>query len=637
MITPMSRVEIVCLSSVRSDMVDYLQSHGLLHMEEVPLSVDEAPEFLHRVQLEGEEQATLSRLEDLERTLAEIVPLLSNSPSQEDIARATASLVKMDEADWGETIDGWATPLRDITRRRANLQDLIDVLTNYRQVLEQVAPVLGGTNVKLGKGTRALVLTGNVDPTVERLEERFRLEIGPECTFHKNRQSRKSLVGLLVFPESKGDEISRILSQEGITPVDMRDESYEGATVTEVLSRIDATLDKHRTELAEAQNELQVMSSEFGAQVKGMKSILGDRLSQLRVQGQFAQSQMVTVIHAWTPSDRFDELERVIEEKFPGQAMVTELSHEDLEHVEIPTLLKNPKLFKPFEVILRLFPPPAYGTIDPTIMVAVSFILFYGFIVGDFVYGIAIIGAAKLLGAKLGRIPEVRSASTIGVYMGLSAMFFGILYGEYCGDIFGIPPLWFHRGHDVIQLLIYALYMGIAHMLLSLVLGVRENYRHGHMMHALERLGMLMGLVSLIIGAFAYFDVGIFASPVIIGLAAVLMVTGSGLILKALGPMMGTVGILEIMSLGGNVISYARLMALGVAAIAIADIANTLPESMGIWIGVPMAIMIHLANIFISIASPTIHSLRLNFVEFLPKFYSPEGKGFNPFKKEMMS
>lgn len=637
MIAPMTRVEIVCLSSARSNMVDHLQSHGLLHMEEVPLAVDEAPEFLHRAQLEGEEQTTLSRLEELERTLAETVLLLSSSPSVEDVARAAATVGKMDEVDWDSRIDGWATPLREITRRRANLQDTIDVLTNYRHVLEQVAPVLGGTGVKLGKGTRALVLTGNVDPVVERLEERFRDEIGPECTFHKNRQSRKSLVGLLVFPESKGDDISRILGQEGVTPVDMRDESYEGATVTEVLSQIDATLDKHRTELTDAQNELQAVTREIGAQMMAMKSILGDRLSQLRVQGQFAQSQMVTVIHAWTPSDRYAELERVVEEKFPGKAMVAELDHEGIEHGDIPTLLDNPKLFKPFELILTLFRPPTYGTIDPTILVAISFILFYGFIVGDFVYGLAIIGGAKYLGAKLGHIPAVRSASTIGVYMGLSSMVFGILYGEYCGEIFGIPPLWFHRGHEVNQLLIYALYIGIVHILLGLALGAREHFLHGHTAHALERLGMLMGLIALIIGSFAHFDVWVFASPVLLGFAAVLLVTGSGLILKALGPMMGAVGILEIMSIGGNVISYARLMALGVAAIAIADIANSLPESMGYWIGVPMAILVHIANIFISMASPTIHSLRLNVVEFLPKFYSSEGKGFEPFKKETMS
>jgi V/A-type H+-transporting ATPase subunit I len=108
---------------------------------------------------------------------------------------------------------------------------------------------------------------------------------------------------------------------------------------------------------------------------------------------------------------------------------------------------------------------------------------------------------------------------------------------------------------------------------------------------------------------------------------------GVVLIFYAMG-LRGLVGVIEVMSLGGNVLSYARLMALGVASIALADIANMLPEKMGYVIGIPMALLVHVLNIGIGIASPTIHSLRLNFVEFLPKFYSPEGRGFNPFRKE---
>ncbi len=113
----------------------------------------------------------------------------------------------------------------------------------------------------------------------------------------------------------------------------------------------------------------------------------------------------------------------------------------------------------------------------------------------------------------------------------------------------------------------------------------------------------------------------------------VLGVVGVILIFYAMG-VMGLVGVIEVISLGGNVLSYARLMALGVASIALADIANMLPNMMGPWIGIPMAMLVHVMNIGIGIARPTIHSLRLNFVEFLPKFYSPEGSGFNPFRKE---
>ena len=104
-----------------------------------------------------------------------------------------------------------------------------------------------------------------------------------------------------------------------------------------------------------------------------------------------------------------------------------------------------------------------------------------------------------------------------------------------------------------------------------------------------------------------------------------------------MGPMMGAIGVLEFLSLGGNVISYARLMALGLAAVSIALQANTLPDVLGPVIGIPLAILVHIINIGISIASPTIHAMRLNVVEFLPKFFSPAGKGYAPFKKETQS
>ena len=147
---------------------------------------------------------------------------------------------------------------------------------------------------------------------------------------------------------------------------------------------------------------------------------------------------------------------------------------------------------------------------------------------------------------------------------------------------------------------------------------------------------MLMGLTALVIMACNYFGVPILSLDAFVYLAAALFVVGAVLIFKAMG-MMGLIGILEIMSLGGNVLSYARLMALGIASIALADIANMLPGMFGYWLGIPAALLVHLFNIGIGVASPTIHSLRLNFVEFLPKFYSPEGKGFDPFRKETIA
>lgn len=186
------------------------------------------------------------------------------------------------------------------------------------------------------------------------------------------------------------------------------------------------------------------------------------------------------------------------------------------------------------------------------------------------------------------------------------------------------------------QLMVYAIYIGIVHVILALILGVREAIRHNHVAHAYEKSGLLMGLIALILFSFGYMEVSPFTAPAFLYVEIVLFVVGWGLIFKGMGAM-GVMGILEIMSLGGNVLSYARLMALGVVAIKIADIANGLPAGLGILIGVPFAFAVHAFNLGLSIISPTIHSLRLNIVEFMPKFYEPAGKNFNPFKKETQS
>jgi V/A-type H+-transporting ATPase subunit I len=647
----MSRVELVCLSSIRNELVANLQHRGLLHLEEVDVELEDAPDFLSRVVLDGEDGVRLAQYEDAVRTLNEVSPLLTIAPSAFDIQAASERVGALSETDLLEKIKEWAESVRETTRKRVETQDQLDVLQNYQTILEQISPALG-SDTKLGKGTRALVLTGDVAKVAARIEERLEEEIG-SCTFHKNQTTRKHLVGLISFPEDKEDQVGRILSQEGVSPVDMSDDAHSNATVNEVLERVKKTIADRRSELGAFEGEINTLSSQIGAEVAAAKTITQNTLAQLQAQGRMAQSEMLTVVNGWVPRAQYGELEKAVEADFPGQVEINELSHDDIPHGAVPTLLKNHKYFKPFEVVLSMFRPPTYGTIDPTWMVAVSFVLFYGFILGDAVYGLAIIGLAQYLRKKLGHIEAVDSAGIIGIYMGISSIFFGVIYGEYCGNLVELTiwpalfghklPIFFHREHESTQLLIYAIYMGIFHIFTGLALGIKEDFSHHHTSHALEKLGMLLGLLAIVVQAFAYFDQVLISPGFVSVFSLVSGVTGVILIFYAMG-LMGLIGVLEIMSLGGNVLSYARLMALGIASIALAKIANDLPamfgESLGfagILIGIIGAFMVHVLNLGIGIASPTIHSLRLNFVEFLPKFYSPEGKGFDPFKKEIQS
>ncbi|HIA47782.1 MAG TPA: hypothetical protein EYN96_07390, partial [Candidatus Hydrogenedentes bacterium] len=547
MIALMSRVELVCLRSIRAELVRTLQDRGLLHLDEVALEVEEAPDFLSRVALEGDEYTELTATEEAERSLAEVAPLLTSEPSAFDVQASIVKLSELNQLDLFRNVTDWAEQLRETTRKRVDVQDQLDVLNNYRGVIEQVAPALGN-DVNLGKGTRALVLGGDVARAVSRIEERLENEFGSDYTFHKNQTSKKQLVGLLSFPEDKSEVVSKILNQEGVAPMDMSSDDYSDLTAREVLDKINTTIANLKTDLGALEGEANTVSLRIGADVLAARSIIGDAVARLRVAGNFAQSEMIAVIHGWTPSDEYDALKSVIDKEYEGKVDVNQIDGGDEPHSGAPTLLQNHKFIRPFEICMSVFRPPTYGTIDPTAMVAVAFILFYGLILGDFVYGMVLIGLAKFLGRKLGHIDVVKDIVTIATSMGVSGAIFGIMYGEYCGDLlmrfWPSVPVLFHRAHEPEQLLIWAIYIGIFHVLLGLVLGIKESFRHGHKMHGLEKLGMFLGLIALLIQSFANFDVAPFNSSIFTVLSVIFFAVGVVLIFYTM-KFMGFIGLIE--------------------------------------------------------------------------------------------
>lgn len=259
MIAEMSRVELVCLRSVRAELVRKLQDQGLLHLDEVPTDNEEAPDFLNRLALGDEEHAALVATEDAERALSETAPLLTMQPSAFDVQAATQRLSALSTSELFESVEKWAELLRATTRKRLSAQDQLEVLTNYQTVLEQVAPSIG-SSTKLGKGTRALVLTGDVSRVAGRIDERLTNEFGTSYKFHKNQSSKKHLVGLLTFPEDKGEVVSKILNQEGVAPMGMSGDDFSDLTASEMLDKIKATITKLNNDLGKLEGEANVAS-----------------------------------------------------------------------------------------------------------------------------------------------------------------------------------------------------------------------------------------------------------------------------------------------------------------------------------------------------------------------------------------
>jgi V/A-type H+-transporting ATPase subunit I len=215
----------------------------------------------------------------------------------------------------------------------------------------------------------------------------------------------------------------------------------------------------------------------------------------------------------------------------------------------------------------------------------------------------------------------------MAIPMSVFTIIFGFLYGEFFGDLgqrlFGMKAILFDRAEGVVAALALAVGLGIVHVVLGLVLGALSAW-HGHRKHAIGKgitAVMVLLIVAALLAAFEVLPKSLFV-PVVIALlgAFPLLILTEGL----LAP-------LELLSSVGNALSYARIMALGTASVMLAAVANRMVGALGsIAVGLVFALLFHLVNFAIGLFGPTIHALRLHYVEFFGKFYSPGGLPYHP-------
>jgi V/A-type H+-transporting ATPase subunit I len=314
-------------------------------------------------------------------------------------------------------------------------------------------------------------------------------------------------------------------------------------------------------------------------------------------------------------------------------------------------LLHNPRPVRSFEPLLSLLPLPQYGSVDPTKFVATFFPPMFGLMLADIGYG-AILGAAALLIYFLGRRRAAASSgprvlSRLGVVLGFCAFFtiaFGLVFGEAFGSLgheLGLRPLWRERfpiesGNLAGAILTYlglAVAVGALQILFGLVLGVVNARRFGDTDLALGSLARIAGILAL----------GFFVGRLVKALPPVFTYLGLGaaaaflavMVLSILRhPMHGLMLPLEVLGSIGNILSYARIMAIGLASVVLALLATILARLMdNAVLSILTVIAVHTLNLVLGTIDPTIQGMRLQYVEFFSKFLLTGGKRFSPFKK----
>jgi len=373
--------------------------------------------------------------------------------------------------------------------------------------------------------------------------------------------------------------------------------------------------------------------NEWGPKLGTLYILMNERLEQVTVAENVELEGNMVFLEGWVPTDVMEKLIEALREGFGDRVLVEWRYPTEKEWHTVPTALKNPPLFEPFELFLKLLPPVRYKGTDPTVLVGVFFPFFSGCMVGDVGYG-AVISLLGFLFARKKVRPVMSDIGKILLFVGAWSILWGVAYGELFGDLgnrlFHMEPLWVERSHVVLPVMVFTLGLGVFHVVLGLLLGFIQGIRNRQRHVWLEKLGnvvVLAGLIGAMVVIKGWLPNGVFTISVTMLVVGIVLLLAGG----------GIGGLVESIGVVGNILSYIRIAAIGLSSAILALVATQFVDVFGVTLlGILVALAMHLLNFILALAGSGLHSARLQYVEFFGKFYSGGGKDYKPFARRRL-
>jgi len=441
----------------------------------------------------------------------------------------------------------------------------------------------------------------------------------------------ESTVGLITTDQEMEEPLRKLLASEQVPELSLPEELAE-LPFREKISALDNLYQQARQRLTTLTAETETFARRWLPIYRQSLDWLDERIALYQSTASAYETRQCFLVHGWMPSEDVAMLQQHLTEHFHGEVVLTvkEMCQEDLDRV--PVLLRNPLYFKPFELFARLLPLPRYSSYDPTPFLGLFFPLLFGMILGDIGYGALLALLAGLLIYSCPTHPNVVDGAKI---LGASAAYtlvFGLLFGELFGDlgerVWHLQPLWLERSQAIVPMIAFSISVGAAHILFGLALGIHYDCKR-HLQR--EALVKSITLLLIILGGiwllgFQFLDLGKLMVPL---LTAIL------LLLPALIVVGGLLAPLELLKSFGNIVSYVRIMAIGLCSVMLAQIANQLGGMSGnVFAGILVAGVLHFFNLLLGVFAPTVHALRLHYVEFFSKFLDLGGQQFKPLHRK---
>lgn len=385
---------------------------------------------------------------------------------------------------------------------------------------------------------------------------------------------------------------------------------------------------------------------EFGVDFLAMRKEKYEALSKLGI------TESTFVLEGYVPEKYFDSLKKEIEKKHT--AVIS--GFEPAEDEDVPVLLENGSFSSPVEGITKMYAMPSKTDVDPTPVMSFFYYLFFGMMLSDAGYGVIMVIGTMIALKKFKLENSMQKTLIMFRNCGISTIFWGALFGSWFGDIvqivgreffgkeIGSIALWFQPLDDPIKLLLYSFGLGILHLFLGVGVSFKMAWDDGRKLDAfLDTVPIyltILGVAPLAASILTDVPKNLTTIGMYVMIAGVvLLILTAGRSSKSIfGKLFGGLYALYNTATGwlSDILSYSRLLALGLATGSIAGVINligTMPENKAVKLVLLVIVFIvgHTANLAINLLGAYVHTDRLQFVELFSKFYTGGGREFTPF------
>ena len=656
-VLPMKRVSVYALKSHRKRILELLQRRGAVEID--------TPEVDLAAFSKTDTAAARGIFEKNAQQLREAVAVLDGVvPPEKGLPAALAGREPISLARYQEIAENAADAAKTASRILGLRKDIADAKAEAVRLetqLEALEPWMGLDISMRTLGTQSTsVFIGSFPQEIDEATLKSRLaQTLPEVEAIEaeviSRQPQQTCAFIVCLGRD-GMRVEAALRGMGFT--------YPAAPSKQAPARRAEIL---RERIAKAQEVAEAAQKEIAAQAGQREALLftadyyAMRAEKYQVLGDLWQSPHVFQVTGYLPAEDAPALEKELEEKFQAAVELEDPAPDE----EPPVKLKNRFLSRPVEGVVEGFSMPGKHEVDPSSVMCLFYYVLFGMMLSDAAYGLLVVLACGFVLWKFKNIePGLRRSLWMFLFCGVSTTFWGVMFGSYFGDApqviartffhteLEIRPLWFAPLDQPMRLLLFSFLLGVIHLFTGLAVQFYQLVKRRKFADALYDVVfwyfLVGGLLLLLVGSDMFksmmgVDLGL--PPIVGTVAGVFAAIGAvGIVLtsgrESRNPfkrlLKGLYGLYGVSSWLSDILSYSRLLALGLATGVIAQVFNQIGSMLG---GGPLGAIVfilvfligHPLNLGINLLGAYVHTNRLQYVEFFGKFYEGGSRKFQPF------